>query len=107
MFKSTPNFDRYLLEYDDERSGGFEPLEDLPDDKVVVLGLVSTKHDELESMDELKSRVDEAAEHFPRDQLAISTQCGFASVAMGNEISVDAQERKLRLVAEAAREIWG
>ncbi len=107
VFKGTPNFDRYMLEYDDERSGGFEPLADLPDDKVVVLGLVSTKHDDLESVDFLKSRVDEAAKHFPREQLALSTQCGFASVAMGNEISPQAQEQKLRRVAEAAHEIWG
>jgi methionine synthase II (cobalamin-independent) len=107
VFKGTPNFDRYLLEYDDERSGGFEPLADLPDDKVVVLGLVSTKHDDLESIEDLSARVDEAAKHFPRDQLAISTQCGFASVAMGNEISVEAEERKLRLVADAAHAIWG
>jgi 5-methyltetrahydropteroyltriglutamate--homocysteine methyltransferase len=107
VFKGTPNFDVYMLEYDDERSGGFEPLEDLPDDKVVVLGLVSTKHDDLEGVDALKSRVDEAAKHFPREQLGLSTQCGFASVAMGNEISVDAQEQKLRRVAEAAGAIWG
>jgi 5-methyltetrahydropteroyltriglutamate--homocysteine methyltransferase len=107
VFKGTPNFDVYLLEYDDERSGGFEPLTDLPDDKVVVLGLVSTKHDELESVESLRQRVDEAAKFFPREQMAISTQCGFASVAMGNQISVEAQERKLRRVAEAAREIWG
>ncbi|HEY2602556.1 MAG TPA: cobalamin-independent methionine synthase II family protein [Thermoleophilaceae bacterium] len=107
VFKDTPNFDVYMLEYDDERSGGFEPLADLPDDKVVTLGLVSTKFDELESLDELRGRVDEAAKHHPKEQLAISTQCGFASVAMGNEISPEAQERKLRLVAEAARTIWG
>jgi len=107
VFKGTPNFDRYLLEYDDERSGGFEPLADLPDDKVVVLGLVSTKHDDLESVEDLTARVDEAAKHFPREQLALSTQCGFASVAMGNEISPEAQEQKLRRVAEAARAIWG
>jgi 5-methyltetrahydropteroyltriglutamate--homocysteine methyltransferase len=107
VFKGTPNFDRYLLEYDDERSGGFGPLRDLPDDKVVVLGLVSTKHDDVESVEELSARVDEAAKHFSRDQLALSTQCGFASVAMGNEISPEAQERKLRRVAEAARAIWG
>ena len=107
VFKGTPNFDVFLLEYDDERSGGFEPLAELPDDKVVVLGLVSTKHDDLESVDSLKSRVEEAAKFFPRDQLALSTQCGFASVAMGNQISVDAQERKLRRVAEAAEAIWG
>jgi 5-methyltetrahydropteroyltriglutamate--homocysteine methyltransferase len=107
VFKGTPNFDVYMLEYDDERSGGFEPLRDLPDDKQVVLGLVSTKHDDLESVDELKSRVEEAAKYFPREQLGLSTQCGFASVAMGNEISADAQERKLRRVAEAAEAIWG
>jgi 5-methyltetrahydropteroyltriglutamate--homocysteine methyltransferase len=107
VFKGTPNFGIYLLEYDDERSGGFEPLSDLPDDKVVVLGLVSTKHDELESVESLRDRVEEAAKFFPRDQLAISTQCGFASVAMGNQISVEAQERKLRRVAEAADAIWG
>jgi 5-methyltetrahydropteroyltriglutamate--homocysteine methyltransferase len=107
VFKGTPNFDVFLLEYDDERSGGFEPLADLPDDKGVVLGLVSTKHDDLESVDALKSRVEEAAKFFPRDQLALSTQCGFASVAMGNQISVEAQERKLRRVAEAADAIWG
>jgi 5-methyltetrahydropteroyltriglutamate--homocysteine methyltransferase len=107
VFKGTPNFDVYMLEYDDERSGGFEPLEDLPDDKVVVLGLISTKFDELESMDELRSRVDDAAKHYPKDQLAISTQCGFASVAMGNQITPEGQERKLRLVADAAQAIWG
>jgi 5-methyltetrahydropteroyltriglutamate--homocysteine methyltransferase len=107
VFKGTPNFDVYMLEYDDERSGGFEPLEDLPDDKRVVLGLVSTKHDDLESIDELTARVEEAAKHFPREHLGLSTQCGFASVAMGNEISVEGQERKLRRVAEAASAIWG
>ena len=107
VFSRSGNFDVFLLEYDDERSGGFEPLADLPDDKGVVLGLVSTKHDDLESVDSLKSRVEEAAKFFPLDQLALSTQCGFASVAMGNQISVDAQERKLRRVAEAAEAIWG
>jgi 5-methyltetrahydropteroyltriglutamate--homocysteine methyltransferase len=107
LFARATNFDAFLLEYDDERSGTFEPLRDLPDDKVVVLGLVSTKHDALEPLEELKRRVDEAAQHFPREQLALSTQCGFASVAMGNEISEDAQERKLRLVADAAHAIWG
>ncbi|HET8674123.1 MAG TPA: cobalamin-independent methionine synthase II family protein [Thermoleophilaceae bacterium] len=106
VFKGTPNFDVYMLEYDDERSGGFEPLEDLPDDKTVVLGLVTTKFDELESVDDLKARVDEAAKHYPREQLALSTQCGFASVAMGNQISEDAQQKKLQRVAEAAGAIW-
>jgi len=107
VFKGTPNYDVYMLEYDDERSGGFEPLEDLPDDKVVVLGLVTTKFDELESVDDLKARVDEAAKHYPREQLALSTQCGFASVAMGNQISEEAQQKKLQRVAEAAHSIWG
>jgi 5-methyltetrahydropteroyltriglutamate--homocysteine methyltransferase len=107
LFKRATNFDAFLLEYDDDRSGSFEPLEDVPDDKRVVLGLISTKHDDMESLDDLRARVDDAAKHFPREQIALSTQCGFASVAMGNEISEQAQEQKLRLVAEAAGQIWG
>jgi 5-methyltetrahydropteroyltriglutamate--homocysteine methyltransferase len=107
IFKRTPNFDAYILEYDDERSGSFEPLGDVPDDKVVVLGLVSTKHDDMETAEGLTARIEDAAKHHPREQLALSTQCGFASVAMGNEISEQAQEQKLRLVAEAAGQIWG
>jgi methionine synthase II (cobalamin-independent) len=106
VFTGTPNFDAYMLEYDDERSGGFEPLEDLPDDKIVVLGLVSTKHDDMETVDGLTARIEEAAKHYPREQLALSTQCGFASVAMGNEISEQAQEQKLRLIADTAHAVW-
>ena len=100
------NYDRILLEYENERSGSFEPLKELPDDKVVVLGLVSSKFDELESPDHLIARIDEAARFSPRDQLALSTQCGFASAGPGNAISEDAQEKKLRLVAEVAHRFW-
>jgi 5-methyltetrahydropteroyltriglutamate--homocysteine methyltransferase len=107
VFPRLGNFDRVMLEYDDARSGSFEPLQDLPDDKVVVLGLFSTKHDELESAEELDARIAEAARFHPRDQLAVSTQCGFASVAVGNDISEATQERKLRAVAELAQRTWG
>jgi 5-methyltetrahydropteroyltriglutamate--homocysteine methyltransferase len=106
VFSRIGNFDRVMLEYDDERSGSMEPLRDLPDDKVVVLGLVSTKHDRLESPDELDARIAEAAKYYPREQLAVSTQCGFASVAVGNEISEAAQELKLRVVADTAARAW-
>ena len=107
VFPRLGNFDRIMLEYDDARSGSFEPLADLPDDKVVVLGLVSTKHDALEPAEELDARIAEAARFHPRDQLAVSTQCGFASVAVGNDISEAAQERKLRAVADLAHRTWG
>jgi 5-methyltetrahydropteroyltriglutamate--homocysteine methyltransferase len=107
VFPRVGNFDRIMLEFDDERSGSFEPLADVSDDQVVVLGLVSTKHDALEAPEELDARIDAAARFHPRDRLAVSTQCGFASVAVGNEISEDAQERKLRAVAELAQRTWG
>jgi methionine synthase II (cobalamin-independent) len=106
VFPRVGNYDRIMLEYDDERSGSFEPLRDLPDDKIAVLGLVSTKHDAVESSDELAARVAEAGKFFPVEQMAVSTQCGFASIAVGNEISEAAQERKLRMVAEVARRVW-
>ncbi len=106
LFPRLGNYDRILLEYENERSGSFEPLTELPDDKVVVLGLVSSKFDELETPDHLIARIDEAARFYPRDQLALSTQCGFASAGPGNAISEDAQERKLRLVAEVANRVW-
>jgi 5-methyltetrahydropteroyltriglutamate--homocysteine methyltransferase len=105
-FPRAANYDTFLLEYDDHRSGGFEPLRDVPDDKVVVLGLLSTKYDRLEDRAELRRRVDEAATIFPREQLALSTQCGFASGAQGNPIEWDTQLRKLTLVAEVAHEAW-
>jgi len=96
-----------LLEYDDERSGGFEPLAHVPDDKVVVLGLVSTKRAALEREDELRARIDEASQHVACDRLALSTQCGFASVARGNDLTMEEQARKLGLVARVARAVWG
>jgi 5-methyltetrahydropteroyltriglutamate--homocysteine methyltransferase len=107
LFPRLTNFDRILLEYENERSGSFEPLRELPDDKVVVLGLVSSKFAELESPEHLIGRIDEAARFYPRDQLALSTQCGFASAGPGNAISEDAQEKKLHLIAEVAARAWG
>jgi 5-methyltetrahydropteroyltriglutamate--homocysteine methyltransferase len=107
VFAHAGNYDVFLLEYDDpKREGGFEPLADVPDDKVVVLGLVSTKSAELETAEELEARIDEAARHFPREQLALSPQCGFASVLAGNPVPDDIQEPKLRLVADVAHRVW-
>ncbi|MBX6329525.1 MAG: 5-methyltetrahydropteroyltriglutamate--homocysteine S-methyltransferase [Pseudolabrys sp.] len=97
----------FLLEYDSPRAGGFAPLRLVPPHKTVVLGLVSTKNAELERPDELKRRIDEAARYVDIDRLAISPQCGFAGIETGNPISPQMQERKLRLVVELAREIWG
>ncbi len=97
---------RLLLEYDDERSGDFAPLRDVPDDKVVVLGLITTKWPREETRAELGSRIEEASAYIPLERLALSPQCGFASVATGNVISPEVQERKLRLVAEVARAVW-
>ncbi|HEU5155846.1 MAG TPA: cobalamin-independent methionine synthase II family protein [Streptosporangiaceae bacterium] len=107
LFRRATNFDVFLLEYDDERSGSFEPLSDLPENKSVVLGLVSSKFDKLETADELLARIDEASRFYPRDQLALSTQCGFASAGPGNAISEDAQAKKLHLVSEVADRAWG
>ena len=104
---TTMDVDRFLLEYDDERSGTFEPLRFVPKDRTVVLGLVSSKRPELENADIVARRVDEAARHFPLENLALSPQCGFASTAEGNLISEDMQWAKLGLVAETARRIWG
>ncbi|HEY1271146.1 MAG TPA: cobalamin-independent methionine synthase II family protein [Terriglobales bacterium] len=106
VFQKT-RFQRFLLEYDDERSGGFEPLRQVPEDRSVVLGLVSSKKAALEEKDELKSRIDSAAAFIPMERLALSPQCGFASTMEGNRLNVDDQEAKLRLVAETAREVWG
>ena len=100
-------FDRFLLEYDDGRSGTFEPLRHVPDGRVVVLGLVSSKTPRLESGDELKARIAEAARIIPLERLALSPQCGFASTHEGNALSPDDQRRKLELVASTAREVWG
>jgi 5-methyltetrahydropteroyltriglutamate--homocysteine methyltransferase len=105
VFRNT-RFDRFLLEFDDERSGGFEPLAEVPDDRAVVLGLVSTKIPEVESKDELKRRIKEASSYVPLERLAISPQCGFASTLEGNLLTEADQEAKLRLVAETALEVW-
>ena len=99
--------DRFLLEYDDERSGTFEPLRFVPKTKTVVLGLVSSKRPQLETRDELLQRIKEAAKYFPLENLGLSPQCGFASTMEGNRLTEDEQWAKLRLVAETARRVWG
>ena len=99
--------DTFLLEYDTERSGGFEPLRLVPRGKTVVLGLVTSKEPQLEGQDDLRRRIDEAAKYIPLENLAISTQCGFASTAPGNLLTMEQQWRKLALVAETARKVWG
>ena len=99
--------DRLLLEYDDERSGSFQPLREVPDDRMVVLGLVSTKTSRMEDEATLVARIDEAARHVDRDRLAISPQCGFATSVVGNAITPEAQRAKLELLAAVARRVWG
>jgi 5-methyltetrahydropteroyltriglutamate--homocysteine methyltransferase len=99
--------DTFLLEYDSGRAGGFEPLRLVPRGKSVVLGLITTKEPQLESQQALRRRIDEAARYIPLENLAISTQCGFASVAAGNLLSLDDQWRKLDLVVDTSRKIWG
>ncbi len=99
-------FDRFLLEYDDERSGTFEPLRHVPDGRVVVLGLVSSKQPRMETADTLKARIAEASKFVPLERLAISPQCGFASTQEGNRISPEIQQQKLELVGRVAREVW-
>jgi 5-methyltetrahydropteroyltriglutamate--homocysteine methyltransferase len=101
------NLDAYFMEYDDDRSGDFRPLRYLGKGKIVVLGLVTTKFGELEKKDDLKRRIAEAAEFAPLDQLCLSPQCGFSSTVHGNKIAIDDQRRKLELVVETAREVWG
>ena len=105
LFSELPH-DRLLLEYDSPRAGGFEPLRYVQKDKVVVLGLISTKVPQLEPLDELRRRVDAAAKYVPLERLAISPQCGFASDVVGNLLTEDEQKRKLERVVEAARNIW-
>ncbi|HEX2243972.1 MAG TPA: methionine synthase, partial [Gammaproteobacteria bacterium] len=99
--------DRFLLEFDSERAGGFEPLRFVPKGKIVVLGLITTKYPQLESEDELLRRIEEASKYVPIEYLAVSTQCGFASAASGNLISWDDMRRKLDLVVRTARRAWG
>ena len=105
LFTELPHH-RFLLEYDSPRAGSFAPLRFLPKGKVAVLGLVSTKVPELENIDALRRRIDEAAKLVPLEQLAISPQCGFASDVVGNLITSDDQKRKLEIVVEAARQVW-
>ncbi len=100
-------FNRFLLEYDDERSGGFAPLRHLPEDRTAVLGLVTTKKPRLESEDELKRRIEEASQYVPLERLALSPQCGFASTMEGNRLTEDDQRLKLELVGRVAKAVWG
>jgi 5-methyltetrahydropteroyltriglutamate--homocysteine methyltransferase len=104
---SELDVDGFFLEYDDERSGGFEPLRFVPKGKVVVLGLVTSKRPQLESRDALKRRIDQAAEYVDLDQLALSPQCGFASRVEGNDLTIEDERAKLRLVVDTAAEVWG
>jgi 5-methyltetrahydropteroyltriglutamate--homocysteine methyltransferase len=99
--------DRFLLEYDTERAGGFEPLRFIRPGTVVVLGLISSKLPALESQDDLRRRIDEAARYVPQENLAISPQCGFASTSAGNVLTVDEEKRKLELVVDTAQKVWG
>ena len=99
--------DGFFMEYDDARSGGFAPLRFVPKGKMVVLGLVTTKKGALESKDELKRRIDEAAKVVPLEQICLSPQCGFSSTVDGNALTLDEQIAKLRLVVDTAREVWG
>jgi 5-methyltetrahydropteroyltriglutamate--homocysteine methyltransferase len=99
--------DGFFLEYDDERSGGFEPLRFVPKGKMVVLGLVTTKRGELEDKDDLKRRIEEASRFVDIDQLCLSPQCGFSSTAEGNLVTREQQGAKLRRIVEVAREVWG
>jgi 5-methyltetrahydropteroyltriglutamate--homocysteine methyltransferase len=95
------------MEWDDERSGGFEPLRFVPKGKLVVLGLVTTKRGELEQRDAIRRRIEDAARYVDVDQLCLSPQCGFSSTVEGNELTRDQQAAKLRLIVELAAEVWG
>ena len=99
--------DGYFLEYDDARSGDFAPLRHVPKGKRVVLGLVTTKLNRLETVEELRRRIDEAARVMPLEQLCLSPQCGFSSTVHGNDVAVEMQLKKLQLVVETARLVWG
>ena len=104
---NTINVHGYFMEYDTERAGGFEPLRFVPKGKMVVLGLVTSKTGTLESKDEIKRRIDQAAKFVPLDQLCLSPQCGFASSEEGNILAEDEQWAKLRMIVEIAEEVWG
>src|SRR5262249_24808172 len=104
---NTINVRGYFMEYDSDRAGSFEPLRFVPKDKTVVLGLVTSKSGRLESKDEIKRRIDEAAKFAPLEQLCLSPQCGFASTEEGNLLAEDEQWAKLRMIVETAEEVWG
>jgi len=106
LFNSL-TIERFLLEFDSDRSGGFSPLRFVPRNKMVVLGLITTKSGAMERVDDLLRRIEEASRHFPMENLALSPQCGFATFAEGNPLSWDEQRRKLELVVETARKVWG
>ncbi|HEX3960441.1 MAG TPA: cobalamin-independent methionine synthase II family protein [Trebonia sp.] len=106
IFENTPNIATLMLEFDDERSGGFEPLRGAPAGKTLVLGLVSTKTARLEEPDEIARRIEQAARYVPLGQLALSTQCGFSSTTEGSALNSDEQRRKLALVADVAARVW-
>jgi methionine synthase II (cobalamin-independent) len=106
MFNELPH-QRYLLEYDDERSGGFEPLRFVPKGKIVVLGLITSRSPQMETRDALRARIDEAAKFIPVEQLALSPQCGFASSIAGNPLTADDQWRKIDLMLQVAEDVWG
>ena len=99
--------DGFFMEWDDARSGGFEPLRFVPKGKIVVLGLVTTKSGDLESKDLLKQRIEEASQYVDVDQLCLSPQCGFSSTVEGNVLTREQQADKLRLIVETAQEVWG
>jgi 5-methyltetrahydropteroyltriglutamate--homocysteine methyltransferase len=99
--------DGFFLEYDDERSGGFEPLRFVPKGKMVVLGLVTTKRGDLEEKDALKRRIEDASRYLDVDQLCLSPQCGFSSTSEGNLLTYDDEVAKLRRIVEVAEEVWG
>jgi 5-methyltetrahydropteroyltriglutamate--homocysteine methyltransferase len=103
---SELDVDGFFLEFDDERSGGFAPLRFVPENKLVVLGLVTTKKGELESKDDLKRRIEEASQYVPLEQLCLSPQCGFSSTVEGNRLSFDDEVAKLRLIVETAHDVW-
>ena len=104
---ASDEVDRFLLEYDSYRAGGFEPLRFMPANKTVVLGLITTKEPRLETQDEILRRIEAASRYVPLERLAISPQCGFASSAPGNLLTMDDQRRKMELVVEIARRVWG
>ncbi|HXF34942.1 MAG TPA: hypothetical protein VN603_10245, partial [Candidatus Acidoferrales bacterium] len=106
LFNELP-YKRLLLEYDDARSGGFEPLRFVPKDKVVVLGLISTKIARVETVEELRRRIDEAAQYIDVSQLALSPQCGFATTLTGNLLTEDDQWRKIDVMLKTAQAVWG